>query len=55
MHHDVALGIDPEIAETPAEHVIQLLGVLDRPFCSADVATPSPVRGVLYTGNSWEI
>jgi Zn-dependent protease len=45
MHRDVALGIDPEIAEAPAEHVIQLLGVLDRPFCSADVTTPSPVRG----------
>ena len=31
VHGDVTLGIDPEIAQTPAAHVVELLGVLGGP------------------------
>src|SRR6185295_9447206 len=31
MHGDMALGTDPEIAQPPPAHVVELLGVLDGP------------------------
>jgi hypothetical protein len=44
VHGDVAIGVDPEVAQTPAVHVVQLFGVLGGPDRrskgSGDVSAP---------------
>jgi hypothetical protein len=36
MYGDVALGIHPEVAQSPAAHVVELLGVFDGPARGGD-------------------
>ena len=45
MHRDMTFVVDAEISETPALHVVQLLGILDRPARRLD--------GRRSSGNDW--